>query len=63
MTTADGEIDDCDLQACQAAFGDGCTEPCAIEDSLPPRYISDDGTAWDVYDFCPDWGTDTGGKG
>ena len=62
MTTATGEPDPCDLQACEAAFGDGC-HTHSINQSLPPQYVCDDGEAWDVFDFCPDWGTDTGGEG
>ncbi len=61
MRTASGAIDECDLQACEAAFGDGCTL-CMVNQSLPPQYVDDDGKAWTVYDFCPDWGMDTGGE-
>ncbi len=63
LTTADGEVDACDLQACEAAFGDGCTAPCMVLQSLPQQYVDDDGVAWDAFDFCPDWGVDTGGDG
>jgi hypothetical protein len=61
MTTPSGDIDECDLLACEAAFGDGCIEPCVVNQPMPPQYIDDDGRAWTVYDFCPDWGLDTGG--
>lgn len=59
MTTADGELDECDLQACEAAFGDGCTE-CVVLQSFAQQYVDDDGERWDVFDFCPNWSMDTG---
>jgi len=62
-TTADGEVDECDLQACEAAFGDGCRRQCIVYQSRPPTYVGEDGEEWNVFDFCPDWGADTGGDG
>ena len=59
MTTASGEIDDCDLQACEAAYS-GCTEAPMVLESYPPQYVCGDQGPYDVYDFCPDWGADTG---
>jgi len=54
IQTADGDPDPCDLQACEAAFGEGCTS-CAVNQSYPPQYVADDGTTYDLYAFCPDW--------
>jgi hypothetical protein len=63
MTTPDGTIDDCDLQACKAACGDDCTETCEILESFPPQYRCGDEGPFSVYDFCPDWEPpDTGGE-
>jgi len=62
LTTANGEPDPCDLQACEAAFGDGC-HICMVNQSLPQQYVDDDGTAWDLFEFCPDWRADTGSEG
>lgn len=56
MRSADGSIDDCDLQACEAAFSEGCVD-CFVFTIRPPIYSADD-VAFDVYDVCPDWSAD-----
>lgn len=51
---ADGNVDDCDLAACEAC-AEACGAPCAILESFPPQYSCDAGGSWTVYDECPDW--------
>ncbi len=49
----DGDVDDCDLAACEACF-DACGDACAVLESFPPQYACEEGS-WSVYDACPDW--------
>lgn len=59
IRTAEGEVDECDLQACQACE-EACEVGCLILESYPPQYSCEGEGTWDVYDFCPDWSMDTG---
>lgn len=54
ITNADGEVDACDLQACEAC-ADACGEPCAVLESYPPQYACEDGSTFTASDECPDW--------
>ncbi len=59
IRTDDGEVDSFDLQACQACV-DFCGEECAVQESYPPQYSCPGIGSYTVYDFCPEWGGDSG---
>ena len=54
LHTEDGEVDKCDLQACDACFAE-CGANCVIMESYPPRYACSDKHSYVLYDFCEDW--------
>jgi len=54
MRDADGNVDPCDLQACEAC-DDVCDEHCVVLESFPPQYACDGEGTFTVYDECPDW--------
>ena len=53
---ADGNPDQCDVDACNACV-DGCETFIQIWESYPPIYtcIGDPSVSFSVFDFCPDW--------
>ena len=51
---ADGNVDPCDLQACEACDA-VCDDHCLVLDSFPPQYACDGEGTFSAPDECPDW--------
>lgn len=54
LHTEDGDVDKCDLQACEACFAE-CGADCVIMEAYPPRYACSEKHAYSLYDFCEGW--------